>query len=216
MSLLHFFPILKSVLNLVSLCPLQSINIPLTLTKIDFSAYNNVKHITFNEGVRIGYGAFRGSSILQSVSFPSTLIEIGKEAFNGCSKLREIRFKRGLRTIGIESFKGCISLETVLFPSTLVNIENNAFANCYKLKEVCLNERIKKIHTGAFNGCIGLDRFTLPKISTRLKAIVQAGQTEVMHKIDQIYGIERIGTELIIRTRESVIMAAGVIFGRDL
>ena len=30
-----------------------------------------------------------------------------------------------------------------------------------------------------------------------------------MHKIDQIYGIERIGTELIIRTRESVIIAAG-------
>jgi len=204
------------------LCPIQSISIPSTLQeRIEFSPYSssikfkfgtfyNLKHIAFNEGVRIiGYGAFRFSSTLQSISFPSTLIEIGKEAFNGCSKLREIRFKRGLRKIGIGSFGGCSSLESISFPSTLINVENNAFANCYRLKEVSLNERIKKIHTGAFNGCIGLDRFTFPTISTRLKAIVQAGQTEVMHKIDQIYGIERIGTELIIRTRESVIMAAG-------
>ena len=48
----------------------------------------------FNNGLqKIGYGSFCNCRSLESITFPSTLVEIGSDAFNYCHNLREVELK---------------------------------------------------------------------------------------------------------------------------
>ena len=58
------------------------------------------------------------SKSLESITLPSTLVEIGDCAFFGCSNLREVIFNEGLQKIGAAAFCGT-SLESITLPPRL-------------------------------------------------------------------------------------------------
>ena len=62
---------------------------------------NNATHVQVLSGVsKIENNAFQNRVRLESISLPSTVVEIGEEAFFNCSNLREVSLYNGLKKIG--------------------------------------------------------------------------------------------------------------------
>lgn len=210
----------------------DSVHIHPSITDIPASTFQNckeLKNVICNEGLaKIGCSAFCHCSKLQSINFPSTLIEIGNYAFNCCTNLREVVFNDGLKKIGTQSFSFCESLESITFPSTLLTVGKWALSTYISsLRVVVLNERIQTIedyaftccrnlrevllldegvyHTGntVFGQCPSLESFKLPSLSIRLKSIIEvSNQREIIEsKINSIQGIEKRDSDLLIPAR---------------
>lgn len=73
---------------------------------------------------------------LETVNFPTSLLEIGEEAFNGCRSIDSPLFFQRIKTIRSRAFQGCTSLTSVYIPKTLFEdangdgIEPHAFNFC--------------------------------------------------------------------------------------
>lgn len=161
-----------------------------------FSGCRQLREVVFNEGLeKIGRLSFWNTS-LESVTLPSTLIELGNHAFQHCC-MSEVVLNEGLRKIGVGVFNQCKSLESINIPSTVTIIENRAFAECTRLREVALNE-IQSIDDNAFDACLSLERFKFPSLWTRLDNIIRAGQRDIETKLDNIPAVEWRGGELCI------------------
>ena len=77
----------------------------------------------------------------------------------------------------------------VVFNDGLKEIGKDSFWNCSNLSSVVMNEKnIQSIHCHAFRGCSLLRKIKLQSLSTRLSAIVQAGNTQIEGKLDSILG----------------------------
>ena len=124
-----------------------------------------LKKVDFTEGLRkIDNGAFshckslgKGKRItnrrrFNTVTLPSTLIEIGEGAFRACHFFGEIVLNEGLQKIGDCAFNSCVVLETITIPSTVTELGNFAFAYSTRLKDVLIHEGIQKIGPKAFLG----------------------------------------------------------------
>ena len=144
---------------------------------------------------RLG-GAFYNCELLESITLPSTLVEIGQGAFHGCSNLREVIFNEGLQEIGDYAFTNCTSLESITLPSTLLEIGYDAFQNCSNLRKVTLNEGLQKIDSIFFN-CTSLECITIP---STVSEIVNYGDVRTLQQFEggrtewgsTIFGPERI------------------------
>ena len=171
---------------------LEEVNLPSTVKRVEDSAFSNcsqLKKVAFNEGLEMaGEWSFGGCISLEDVTFPSTLKRIDRYAFSGCVSLKEVFFGEGLESISHGAFAGCRLLREVVFNDSLQVIGNDAFSNCYNLNKVEVNENIQGIHNQAFRGCSLLQQIKLQTLSTRLSTIVQAGQTQVEGKVNEILG----------------------------
>ena len=110
---------------------------------------------------------FIGKS-LESITLPSTIVEIDSHAFQSCYNLREVTLNDGLQKIGDNAFSECTSLENVKLLPTLVEISAGAFECCCNLKEVELNDGLQKIGDGAFYKCSSLESIKLPSTVTEI------------------------------------------------
>lgn len=182
---------------------LESITFPSTMVKIDIHAFDNcprLRNVVLNEGLRkIGNSAFIGCSSLEHITIPSTVTEIDNFAFKECDNLLKVEMKDELqiRKIGTKAFEGC-ALESIRLPSSLTEIGEQVFWFCQELIEIELGEEIRIIGKDAFGGCRSLERFKFPSLSTRLDNIIQAGQTDIEAKMDDIPAVEWRGGELTI------------------
>lgn len=112
---------------------------------------------------------------LQSVTFPSSLLEIGASAFNRCWNLEELngycvspdkkgvvfgtQFRKlvvtkgvteytvpmGMTSLGYSSFAESPDLEEVIVPDSVTELGGYDFAWCYKLKKVVLSSQLERI-----------------------------------------------------------------------
>ena len=104
-----------------------SINLPVTITKIDSSA-------------------FEGCEYLESVILPNGLKDIGPWVFHSCPSLKSITLPKTLEYIGDGNFDYCDELDTVNFEGTceqfLSLIEDNTemFKYSDKLEEISCND----------------------------------------------------------------------------
>ena len=182
---------------------LQSISLPSTVINIGNLAFDHcrqLKEVVLNEGLqKIGTGAFQCCILLESIAFPSTLIDdSGIYAFNKCKSLREVVLNDGLKKIGQNAFNICTSLQSITIPSTVIEIGHRAFLNCCGLREVTIVNNEVQISVNTFQDCTSLERFKFPSLSTRLDTLIQAGQTDIEAKMDNIPAVEWRGGELII------------------
>ena len=91
-----------------------------SVVSIDDGAFEycctHLREVVLNDGLKnIGDNAFRGCS-LDSITIPSTVVEIGTDAFQNCGKLKEVVFNEGhfgLQSIGDRAFYDCRSLEVL-------------------------------------------------------------------------------------------------------
>jgi len=133
------------------------------LKHLSFSDCQFLKSVELNEGLQvIGRQSFQRCKSLQSITFPSTLIDIGEKSFSGCVRLQEVVLNEGLKKIVREAFNSCHSLQTITLPSTLIELGVGAFYNCTRLNKVVLNEGPKIIGPQVFSKCTSLSSINLP------------------------------------------------------
>ena len=83
----------------------------------------------------VGSSAFRRSTNLTSVTFPTSIKSIGDYAFYQCTGLTGIlSLNEGLETIGNYAFAYC-TMTGVLFPYSVTSIGNGPFAYCTSLTQ---------------------------------------------------------------------------------
>jgi len=91
----------------------------LIAVKILIAAKNGVRvgcngsdaSVTVPEGfTRIGEGAFRGNTTIQTVNLGDHVTEIAANAFEGCTSQTAVTGTAALNTIGDSAFAGCSSL----------------------------------------------------------------------------------------------------------
>lgn len=131
------------------------------------------------EGVTtIGGYAFYQCSNLQSVIFPSTLIEIGKgdtgkenDASDGyvfyeCSKLQMPNFQNGLQKIEEYSFIDTSSMfGDLIIPNSVTEIEKAAFSGS-GISSVTVSNGMKEISASTFSSCSNMVTVDIPNTIT--------------------------------------------------
>lgn len=142
-------------------------NLPLSLTKINDSAFDGCKSLTkvvIPNGITDLAGVFCGCTNLTDVTLPSSL-ETLDCTFNGCKSLKHIDLKNIKKLYGW-AFQDCTSLESIEFPATLEEIGNNyrsgVFIGCTSLTEVYIPETVQSVYMNAlFKNCINLKKVTI-------------------------------------------------------
>ena len=77
----------------------------------------------------ISMNAFYGSTVLTSVTIPTSVTSIGESAFQNCTSLWHVTLPNSLTYIGNNAFYNS-GLEDLKIPSSVTYIGDNAFANC--------------------------------------------------------------------------------------
>lgn len=145
--------------------PVTSYNIPSTVRKLGFSAFNDQKDMTsatLPEGlVSIGSYAFSGCSKLEHLVIPSTVDSIGNHAFNGCSALQQINIPQGIKKLADAVLSGT-GIKTLDIPSSVNDIGMAAFSNCESLQSIKLPKGLTVLNASLFYGCKQLSDIQIP------------------------------------------------------
>jgi len=110
---------------------------------------------------RIGTEAFRGNTMITSVTMPDTVDSIGNSAFSNATTLSSVHLGPSVRTIESGAFEGCELLTTINFPSSLRVIHSMAFFADINLTHITLNDGLDGIAASAFEST-GLTSVTIP------------------------------------------------------
>ena len=141
-----------------------------------FRDCDTLEEVVFNVGLKKIYEeGFKGCNRLQSISFPTSLIEIGYSAFEECSRLSDISLHEGIQKLGETAFCDCDSLQHITIPSSITELSDMAFYKCINLREVVLSEGLKKIGYSTFSGCESLNSITLPYSITEIGSTAFSG-----------------------------------------
>lgn len=156
----------------------------LEIGKIAFRTHENIKSISFPEGMKKLDGQSIDFSTLEYISIPSSLEEITNLNNIENSKIQFNEYEDGLylgneenkyiilakiidedvdyfkvndntRIIMSEVFCNCASLEEIDL-GEVEYIGMNAFSGCKDLKEIFIPKSVGRIENGAFNGCTSL------------------------------------------------------------
>ena len=132
--------------------------------------------ITIPEGVTsIGGCAFSGCTSLASIIIPEGVTSIGEWVFSGCSNLTSITIPEGVTSIGEHAFYGCSSLTSITIPEGVTSIGNVAFTGCSSLTSITIPESVVSIGDGAFRNCTSLTSITIPEGVTSIGERVFVG-----------------------------------------
>jgi len=130
--------------------------------------------LVISEGVeKIGEMGVARNDLLETVCFPSSLVEIGDKAFCNLKGLREytIPETNNLTKIGAEAFSSCPKLfkgEPLLLPANISEIGARAF-EYDNFTSVVIPINVKNINEGLFNFCSLLTSATLHDGITRIE-----------------------------------------------
>lgn len=92
-------------------CDIKTINIPTSVTSIEFNAFSSCDSIT-------------------SINIPESVTSIGDRAFIYCSGLKSINIPTSITSIGEDTFYGCQNLTSINIPESVTSIGDNAFYGC--------------------------------------------------------------------------------------
>lgn len=110
------------------------------------------KHIEIPEGVKyVEKVACWYDNKVESISFPSTLLEISDNSFAYLEELKQVVLPEGLNKLIVQCFSGCVNLEIVDLPSTLHHIGREVFRDCNNLMSLILrSNKIVQIDSNDF------------------------------------------------------------------
>ena len=128
----------------------------------------------------VGKDAFKGCTVLKTVSLPDTVIYIGDYAFSGCESLETIDLGNTVKTIGSNAFQGCKELTLITLPDAVTSLGNYAFKGCEKLTSAEFGSGLGYISYGCFSGCTSLGSFTVPETVSEIKGRAFYGCTSLV------------------------------------
>lgn len=145
---------------------LTDIDIPegvITLGNYSFKGTTSLRKIKFPTTLTgIALGAFQGSG-LDSVTLPSTVVNLGNQVFYTCPNLKSIKIEGPVTELGSYFAGKCPELDEIILPNTITTIGRQVFANNPKLKSVWLPNSVTKLYKETFMNCTALDTITLPE-----------------------------------------------------
>ena len=127
------------------------------------------------------------NSVIQKISFPSTLKSIGDEAFADCKDLYSVRIPSSVTYVGAKAFNNtkyynnsknwfkdqlyisdCViasksNIKTAVQKSNTRLVADSAYMSRKKLSSVKFSNKLKYINSYAFIYCDNLEKYTLPK-----------------------------------------------------
>lgn len=112
----------------------------------------------------IGSSAFKGNTIVLSISIPNTYTIINSSAFLNCSNLVTIDLNN-INEIGDSAFRGCASLNGINIPDGVLIIQESTFYGCTLLKTVTIPESVSTIEEYAFYNCLNLTELNYNAVS---------------------------------------------------
>lgn len=131
--------------------------------------------VVIPDGVReIGYGAFRGNTVLRQVTMPAGVTKISSMAFVGCENLRQVTIPPGVSEIGYSAFERCTSLTAMQLPAGLVLLDRMAFMGCTALADIGFPSSLRTVGRDALTGTAWLTK--------QPDGVVYAGQLALFAK----------------------------------
>ena len=139
--------------NAVNGTAVSSIGVNVFYIDVTNEIRRSIGEVVISEGiVSTGNNAFRSTTLLDTVTFPSTLETIGSESFMDSGVVEAIFDEDdALTTIGNKAFHGARSLRKVQFGRNLKSIGDNAFSNTVSLYSIELPIYLKSIGNAAFS-----------------------------------------------------------------
>jgi hypothetical protein len=103
-------------------------------------------------------------SYVGACDMPSTVTAISASAFKGCTLLTSITIPSGLISIGISAFNGCtnLAIASLNFPATFTTLGSSAFTGCAKITNVTIPTSVTVLGGSTFQGCSGLTTVSIP------------------------------------------------------
>lgn len=149
------------------------------INNVAMECIRGTSNLNFREGtINIADNFENGSSTLvTSISFPSTLQRIGSKAFASVG-VTNIVLPTSLKTIGEGAFSKS-SLTSIDLPESLEEIGVNAFQECSNLTKVNFSSSVKKIGQNAFFRC-ALETLTLPSTIEEIGDYAFSGNTSLL------------------------------------
>jgi len=149
-----------------SLSILKSIVLPEGITKIDKSAFHycvNLETVTFPSTlVEVEEKVFRYTEKLIEADFSNTaLTKIGYACFQDSKGLQTVKLPDTFTTFIDDIFSGCKSLVTINIPPKVSDLPKYLFENCFKLKTVTYEGDVTSIGRNAFSDCESLETIEL-------------------------------------------------------
>ena len=117
---------------------LQSIEIPIGITKIKFQTFgcSKLKDVVIPGSVDvIGKNAFE-HCLMEKIIIPNSVIKIESGAFSGSYKLKTVDIPYSVKYIESGAFACCFELEEVIFHNSSIWIADNIFFESYRLKKI--------------------------------------------------------------------------------
>ena len=161
---------------------LISINIPNTVTKIEFSAFGSCRGLTSiiipNSVTAIEYSAFSDCRGLTSLTLSNNLVEIGDMAFSYCTGITSLSIPKSVTSIGDYAFQHCHSLTSIVVEegnpvydsrnncNAIIETESNTLiVGC---NTTSIPQNIRSIFYAALESCDGITSITLPSTLTSI------------------------------------------------
>ncbi|MBQ8545463.1 MAG: leucine-rich repeat protein [Clostridia bacterium] len=148
--------------------------IPESVTTIDYNAFAStvITSVTLPSTLEtIGNSVFDGCTGLTEVTIPDAVTTLGQAAFKGCSNLKRVNISANSQISNkwISIFRGCTKLESVFVPPLVTEIGYDNFWDCTALTEITFSEGLKNISGGNnFNTCTALEKIEFPNSLTNI------------------------------------------------
>jgi hypothetical protein len=167
---------LSNLSAVVSSMPLTDIILNYSNLAIPLGRSNTLKNVALSNITNIEAQSFQNHTLIETITIPSTALQIKTSAFAGCSSLTWIGgldSNNSLQEIGDAAFIYCGNLKQIpLNGSKNLNlIRQYAFWNCFNLQEINLPNSVTSIQAKAFKSCFALQRFEINIVSSILKEI---------------------------------------------
>ena len=142
---------------------LTSIEIPSSVTIVDYCAFDDCDNISYNiydNGKYLGntenpYLVIVGVTNNTTESFsinPNTKL-IGGGVFSKCRNLKSIEIPDGVTSIGVSAFNWCGSLKSIEIPNSVTSIGDSAFRGCINLTSIIIPNSVTSMGDEVFNMC---------------------------------------------------------------
>ncbi|SHG05443.1 Leucine rich repeat-containing protein [Mariniphaga anaerophila] len=105
-----------------------------------------IESITFPSSLKIIEGwAFRFCKNLTTIDIPDSVTEIGELAFEFCSNIEKVKLSNKLTVLKRQTFSGCEKLKELYVPASVKSIEETALGWTHNLENLVLNNGLEEI-----------------------------------------------------------------------